>query len=402
MILSLEKLRKDHKIYRKKDEEIAARIDILLSYSKFELKYSGPILQETKVKYITAFLTSMKISERTILRWKQDYRERGPDGLGKSKATGRPPVAIRPRIRRVIEGYRKMFRWGSEVIQAHLKYDHNYDVSKHKIEKFLDNSGLRNAYPCTTKKRQKAEKKNKHTKIVVVDHPGDHTMIDVKYQTHLLGCKKKCYVYNFIDHASNWSFKFPYSRYSAANTVDFMKKVIEECPFKIRRLQSDNGVEFTYKYTSVCSDEPKEHPLDTFCEQHDIVHKLVPPGEKELQGLVERSHRQDDQELFSRINPDVLSEFEELLAEFVIDRNKKRRFKKLKWMTPNQWLDNYIISSLLAVLLYHPQENDVSHFSRKKAKLISREEEKISNTKNKQISTKEKCKNDVSIDKLAA
>jgi hypothetical protein len=38
MILSLEKLRIDFKFYRKKDPEIAARIDILLSYSKFELQ----------------------------------------------------------------------------------------------------------------------------------------------------------------------------------------------------------------------------------------------------------------------------------------------------------------------------------------------------------------------------
>jgi transposase len=135
MILSLEKLRRDYKLYRKKDQEIAARIDILLSYSKFELKYQEPTLQETKIKFITAFLTSMEISERTIQRWKKDYKERGPDGLGKLKATGRPPVAIRPRIRRVITAYRKMFRWGSEAIQAHLKLDHSYEVSRHKIEK---------------------------------------------------------------------------------------------------------------------------------------------------------------------------------------------------------------------------------------------------------------------------
>ena len=47
MILSLEQLRRDYKVYRKKDQEVAARIDILLSYSKFELKYQGPELQET-------------------------------------------------------------------------------------------------------------------------------------------------------------------------------------------------------------------------------------------------------------------------------------------------------------------------------------------------------------------
>ena len=134
MNLTLENLRRDYKLYRKKEQEIAARIDILLSYFKFELKYKGPLQQETKKKYISAFLTSMEISERTIQRWKKNYKEKGPDGLGKLKAMGRPPVAIRPRINRVITAYRKMYRWGSEVIQAHLRLDHSYVVSRHKLK----------------------------------------------------------------------------------------------------------------------------------------------------------------------------------------------------------------------------------------------------------------------------
>lgn len=350
MILSLENLRRDFKLYRKKDHEIAARIDILLSYSKFELKYQGPLNQETKVKYITAFLTSMEISERTIQRWKKDYKERGPEGLGKLQATGRPPVAIRRRIRKVITAYRKMFRWGAEVIQAHLKRDHHYEVSEHKIEKFLDDSGLRKAYPCTTKKRQKAQKKKKHTKVVVVPNPGQHTQMDVKYQLHLLTNKTKCYVYNFIDHASNWSFKFAYDRINSRNTKDFMNRIMWACPFLIFRLQTDNGVEFTSKYLCVTQD-PSEHLLDKFCKENNINHKLIPPGEKELQGLVERSHRQDDQELFSRINPKDLQEFNHLLNLYQNERNRKRRFKKLGWRTPDQWLENYLVVNLAISIL---------------------------------------------------
>jgi len=359
MILSLEKLRSDFKLYRKKDPEIAARLDILLSYSKFELQYSGDLNQESKNKHITAFLTSMKISERTIQRWKKDYQEKGADGLGKLKATGRPPVAIRRRIKRVIEAYRKMYRWGSEVIQAHLNLDHNYVISKFKIEKFLDDSGLREKYPCSTVKKQRAEKKKKHTKVVVVNNPGAHTQMDVKYQTHLLGNKTKCYVYNFIDHASNWSFKYPYAAINARNTKNFMEKIIEVCPFEISRLQTDNGVEFTNKYLSV-SDDPKEHLLDEFCNQYAINHKLIPPGEKELQGLVERSHRQDDQELFSRITPFHLDEFIGQLQEFATQRNDRRRFKKLSWMTPDQWLENYLIRNIVIMLYWKNKQEDVT------------------------------------------
>ena len=356
MILNLEKLRRDYKLYRKKDQEIAARVDILLSYSKFELKYQGPQNQQTKEKFIRAFLTSMEISERTIQRWKKDYQERGPDGLGKLKATGRPPVAIRQRIRRVITAYRKMFRWGSEAIQAHLEFDHKYIVSRHKIEKFLDDSGLRDSYPCTTIKRQNAQKKKKHTRTVVVLNPGQHTQMDVKYQLHLLTNEAKAYVYNFIDHASNWSFKYAYDRINARNTEDFMKRILWSCPFKIDRIQTDNGVEFTSKYLCVAKD-PEDHLLDKFCKNNEINHKLIPPGEKELQGLVERSNRQDDQELFSRINPKDLKEFNSHLSFFKDERNRKRRFKKLGWKTPDKWLENYSVVTLAVIKIL--REKDV-------------------------------------------
>ena len=183
-----------------------------------------------------------------------------------------------------------------------------------------------------------------------------HTQEDVEYQLYLLGNHEKSYVYNFIDHASNWSFKYAYSAYNPQNTEDFMNRLIAECPFDISRLQTDNGVEFTFKYTSVTSDKLVEHPLDTFCKAHGIAHKLVPPGEKELQGLVERSHRQDDQELFSRINPNHLEEFNKYLAEYCVWRNESRRFKKLNWKTPNQWLENYVVCTLLTILINRPRK----------------------------------------------
>ncbi len=342
----------------------------------------------------------MEISEITILRWKKDYQEKGADGLGKLRATGRPPVAIRRRIRRVIEAYRTMYRWGSEVIQAHLRLDHNYIVSRFRVEKFLDDSGLREKYPCTTIKRQRAEKKKKHTKVVVVNDAGAHTQMDVKYQTHLLGNKTKCYVYNLIDHASNWSFKHPYAAINARNTKDFMEKIIEVCPFEIHRLQTDNGVEFTNKYLSV-SDDPKEHLLEEFCDQYNIKHKLIPPAEKELQGLVERSHRQDDQELFSRITPFHLDEFVKQLQEFTKLRNDKRRFKKLNWKTPNQWLENYLTVSLATIFLYSLPNNGLQ-CSRTVAKIINLERNKLPVEAQIKEIVQDITENDVNIGKIAA
>ena len=378
MILSLEKLRSDYKTYRKKDPFIAEKIDILISITKFELNLSGEALAEAKQKKINAFLVELELSDRTLQRWKKAYSEEGgAECLGKKIASGRPPGEIPLNIQSIIKEYRSKFKWGPEVIQAHLKHDHGYDLPRHKIERYLDVSGLRLEFPYTTIKKQKAQKEKKHTKKVVVKNPGAHTQMDVKYQLHLLTNKKKCYVYNFIDHASNWSFKMAYPAINERNTHDFMKNLIEECPFEIKRLQTDNGIEFTFKYVSGAPDEPKEHLLGKFCNEHNINHKLIPPGEKELQGPVERSHRQDDQELFSRINPNELNQFNDLLKEYANERNQNRRFKKLNWKTPNQWLNDYIVQTFAMAGFINQQINPVAKLF--KIKKVTKEDEKIEN-----------------------
>ena len=249
-------------------------------------------------------------------------------------------IELHPKAKELIAGMRKKYRWGSEVIQAHLLRDHGIRLNRYRIDRFLGESGLRAEYPCTTCKKVKLKRK-RHTKRVVVRTPGAHTQMDVKYQLHLLKYRQKAYAYNFIDHASNWSFKRAYSAITAANTDDFMNRLLAECPFDLMRLQTDNGVEFTFKWASKHPDDPKEHPLFKICHRESIRHVLIPPGEKELQGLVERSHRQDDQELYSRLLPKNLEEFNALLGEYYRWRNRHRRFKKLGWKTPQEWLEIY-------------------------------------------------------------
>ena len=234
----------------------------------------------------TSFLNA--VSSQFGEAQKQSYRCNGINGIA-PKRRGHPPKKETPsHIAKLIEHYRKEYRWGSEVIQAHLLLDHSIKINRYRIDRFLYESGLRKQYPCTTSKK-KMVKKKKHTKKVVVHNPGEHTQMDVKYQPHLLQDESKSYVYNFIDHASNWSYKRAYSAINVKNTEDFMKGLLEVSPFEIERLQTDNGIEFTFKWASKHHDDPKEHPLFKLCYRESINHKLIPPGEKELQGLVERS-----------------------------------------------------------------------------------------------------------------
>ncbi|MEK6704442.1 MAG: DDE-type integrase/transposase/recombinase [Bdellovibrionota bacterium] len=277
MDLKLEVLRMDVKQFRKENPRVLTRLLALIELTKFRQKHG--VLSEQDRERISA---KFEATGRTLYRWEASYGKGGVSALVPGKSPGRKASGIRGHTARKVREWRKLYNWGAEVIQAHLEHDHGIKVTRFKIERYLRRKGLFRG------RRKKL--KNKHCQVVKVEHPGAHTQTDVKHLPHLLANRTKCYVYNFKDHASRWSFKKAYDSYGPAETKDFFQCVLSAAPFTISRAQTDNGVEFTNKYISHC-DDPKIHVLDELCASHGIRHVLIPPGEKELQGLVERSHR---------------------------------------------------------------------------------------------------------------
>lgn len=274
-----------------------------------------------------------KCSGRSVQRWLKGYLRAGPGGLIAKKARGKSTVPIRGHSAKLIYDYAKKYRWGSELIHVHLKLDHGVIVGEYRIRGFLRKHGL-------LKLRRKTKKKNKHTRKVVVVIPGAHTQMDVKYFPRRSTGDKQYYVYNFRDHASRWSYKQGFESIGALETSEFFREVIKRFPGKIWSVQTDNGSEFTNQRTSHV-DAPKVHILDIVCREHGIRHRLIPPGEKELQGLVERSHREDDEELYHRITPGSAKELNEQLEPHCEWLNASRRKRALGWGTAHQAMERY-------------------------------------------------------------
>lgn len=346
MTLNLYNLKRDYKLIRKKDFKVAQKILALVELIKIDCYYSRRTFIDSKKLRLLALCEGTGISLRTLYRWKAAYIASGVSGLAVKKQRGRSATPIPERAVALITEMRSQFRWGSEVIQAHLRIDYGICLTRYKIEQFLTRSGLRDKYPCTTKKAR-SKKVKRHTKIVVIDDPGEHTQLDAKHLPRALR-GSKCFVINFIDHASNWSFKYAYSKLNQYATEDFLKRLIKVCPFQIQSIQTDHGMEFTYKHYWKMRKLNKEHPLDIFCKENGIQHRLIVPGEKEVQGLVERSNRQDDQEFYIRMGPVDLLKFNTELSNYCSFRNERRRFKKNNWQTPNEYLKNCLINNATA------------------------------------------------------
>jgi transposase len=273
-----------------------------------------------------------KCSGRSVQRWLGRYLCDGPQGLIARKAPGRKPTPLRGHSAKLILDYRQRFQWGAQLIHVHLKAEHGISIGVSRIQEYLRKKGLL--------RRRKSLKRKKHTRKVVVRIPGAHTQIDVKYFPRRSTGEPQLYVYNFRDHATRWTYKRAYASIGAWETVDFFKKVIELFPGKIWSVQTDNGSEFTNRYLSHI-DAPKEHPLDRLCREHGIRHRLIPVGEKELQGLVERSHREDDEELYHRIRPRTAEQLNTLLEPHCEWANRVRRRAALAWQTAAERMEHF-------------------------------------------------------------
>lgn len=219
--------------------------------------------------------------------------------------------------------------YGSRMIQAMLKRD-GIKVSTTTICHVL------NKRRKPVKKRRKLVKA--HRRRYELAYPGERLQLDVKYVPEYVE-GKRIYNYVAVDECSRWRYARAYKELNAQSTGHFLDCLKAACPFKIECLQTDNGFEFTYRLNP--SGQSKEHAMEAWCRENSIRHKLNPPGEKELNGKVERSHRIDEQYFYWRAPTTTLGAFNKALVKWLNEYNTKRPHGGLKYRTPEERLGDF-------------------------------------------------------------
>ena len=166
--------------------------------------------------------------------------------------------------------------------------------------------------------------------------PG-YMQMDFKYTPYLLE-GRQTYQLSAIDHHSSWRFIRSYQDRTLKTVMSFLNDLEREAPFFIIQIQTDNATEFTDKFSSYRNGAgPTEtHAVDIWCKKHEIEHRLIPIGEKELNGKVENTHKWDDREFFSQITVTTFFELERATKDYNLRWNNERPTKTLGWLTPNE------------------------------------------------------------------
>ncbi len=185
------------------------------------------------------------------------------------------------------------------------------------------------------KAKRKGRRHNRRFPETLV--PGELVQIDVKEVPYycLRGALhrdgKHLYQWTAIDACTRIRFVYGYEEHTAANSVDFFKRLEKAFPFRIKAVQTDNGPEFTYKYIS----EDKISPLDLYLGTKKIPHILIPPRTPWHNGKVERSHRNDQRYFYDWEHFWSLDDFNRKLAVH-LEWSNNRPMRTLKWESPAQ------------------------------------------------------------------
>jgi transposase len=232
--------------------------------------------------------------QRTLERWVKRYKEQGEEGLlPKSTRPKSQPNETPIRIKERIIELRNATKLCAKKLNFKLKKE---DISIHDrtIGKIIKAEGL-------VRKYRVRKLKYKYIKVPLAS--GDLVEVDIKYVPDLIG-EKQYYQFTAIDCASRWRYLEIHDDYGNGSTIAFLKKLVEIAPFRIRAIKTDNGSNFTNRYTgyqkSIEPLNPRLHPFDLTCQDYNIIHYLIDPGKPAQNGKVERSHRTDQEMFYDR------------------------------------------------------------------------------------------------------
>lgn len=272
-----------------------------------------------------------KTSRQQIKRWRDRYDGTVQSLLPKSRRPkSHPNQHTQTEIDLILKKYKKYcFEGLSQVYTEARKsgYIRSYDTMC-KIIRRIKN-----------KKEKKPKKIYKSTKKVKqATYPGEKVQIDIKYvprECIYFGTRdQNYYQLTAIDEYTRKRVLKIVDEKSTYQTAKFLDGLEKELGFKIKKIQSDNGREFTN------SENGKKTLFELKLEELEIEYQTTRPYSPWQNGKVERSHRLDSKYYLGK-KFKSLEKLKKSVKKYCTRYNNVTR-KVLNFKSPNEILKEYM------------------------------------------------------------
>ena len=301
------------------------------SVVKFSFKYG---VKKASIKFNEC--------ERTIYRWRKRYDGSIKSLEDKSRRPHTHPNQHTAEEIKLIRNYkRKNKNTGLVVLWVKLR-EAGYKRTVQGLYHVMRRLGIYKKAPSKRKRQENIE-------IEKVTYPGEKIQIDVKYvpkecmTRELQEQGEKFYQYTAIDEYTRIRYTWFTNEHSTYMSSEFVKRVVRYYPFKIKKIQTDNGFEFTNKLSWQGFLKKKKTIFEKTLEELGIEYKTIKPYTPQENGKVERSHRKDQERFYYGR---VFYSLEDLRKRGKEWRKEYNNFpmRPLGWLSPNEYFRRYKMS----------------------------------------------------------
>ena len=179
-------------------------------------------------------------------------------------------------------------------------------------------------------------------------HPGERVQIDVKVVPRrcIADPNLRLYQYTAIDEFTRVRILGAYPEQSTYSSADFLRQIVKKYArigIKVECVQTDNGFEFTNRFSNSKRDLPTL--FEQTASELGIRHKLIRPYTPRHNGKVERSHREDQKNFYDSHSFYSLDDFAGQLAA----RQRKSNdlpMRPLNWLSPLEFLNAFLVQNV--------------------------------------------------------
>ena len=172
------------------------------------------------------------------------------------------------------------------------------------------------------------------------DYAPGFVHIDIKYLPQMPDETQRRYLFVAIDRATRWVYFRIYGNQTEISSTDFLRRLKKVAPMKIQKILTDNGSQFTDRFTAKDKRATGKHAFDVSCAEMGIVHRLSPARHPQTNGMVERFNGRIS-DLVKQTRFASADELETTLALYLKIYNHHIPQRALNHQTPIQTLQKW-------------------------------------------------------------